>query len=126
MDFEIGDKIVYTASLPNPPPPLQRKWDWAYVRGIEDYYIVIEFCESRSIHRILPDALSHHPHSPKYIKQLFKSCLPAIKAAVETREARRVMVQRTPISVRLPGPAYIVQDFITGQKRSKVNLRLLV
>jgi hypothetical protein len=126
MDFELLDKIVYTPSIANLPPPLQRRSDWAYVRGFQGDYIIVEFCQSRSIHRILPDALSHHPHSPKYIKQLFRPCLPAIKAAIETREARQVMLHKTPLSVRIPGPAHIIQDFITSEKRSKVNLRLLV
>jgi hypothetical protein len=126
MDFELLDEIVYTCALDNVLPPLKRKSDWGYVHAIQGEYIVMKFYNSRSTHCILPDAISHHPHSPKYIKRLFKACLPGIKAAVEAREARQVMLQKTLISVRLPGPAYIIQDFVTSQKRSKVNLRLLV
>jgi len=126
MDFELLDDIVYTANLPNPPPPLKRKSDWGYVHGFQGSYVIMKFYNSRSTHCILPDALSHHPHSPKYIKHLFRPCLSAIKEAIQAREARQVMLQKTPISVRIPGPAHIVQDYITDQKRSKVNLRLLV
>lgn len=126
MDFELLDEIVYTASLENIPPPLKRKSDWGYVHSFQGDYIVMKFYNSRSTYCILPASISHHPHSPKYVKQLFKPSLPAIKAAVEAREARQVMLQKTPISVRLPGPAHIVQDYITSQKRSNVNLRLLV
>lgn len=126
MDFELLDEIVYTANLSNMPHPLKRRGDWGYVHAFQGDYIVMKFYNSRSTHRILPDALSHHPHSPKYVKQLFRPCLPAIKEAIQAREARQVMLQKTPISVRLPGPAHIVQDYITNQKRSKVNLRLLV
>jgi hypothetical protein len=126
MDFDIGDEIVYTCSIANIPRPLQRESDWGYITGFNGDYIIIKFNTSGSVHRILPDAISHHPHSPKYIKQLFRSCLPAIKAAIEAREGRQVMLQKTPDTVRLYGPAHIVQDFITSQKRTKVNLRLLV
>lgn len=125
MDFELLDEIVYTPNLNN-LPPLQRNSDWGYVHAIQGPYVVMRFYNSRTTHCILPDALSHHPHSPKYVKQLFRACLPTIKAAVEAREGRQVMLQKTPISVRIPGPAHIVQDYITNVKRAKVNLRLLV
>ena len=126
MEFELLDEIVYTPNLDNLPPPLKRRADWGYIHAFQGDYIVMKFYGSRTTHCILPNSLSHHPHTKKYVKQLFKSCLPEIKAAVEAREGRQVMLQKTQISVRLPGPAYIIQDYITSVKRSKVNLRLLV
>jgi len=126
MDFDIGDEVVYTPNMDDLAPPLQRDGDWGVIDGIRGSYIVFTFHRSDTTHYILHDSISHHPHSPKYVKQLFRTCLPAIKEAVEAREGRQVMLYRTPISVRLPGPAHIIQDYITNQKRTKVNLRLLV
>jgi hypothetical protein len=126
MGFELLDEVVYTPNLDNLLPPLKRRADWGYIHAFQGDYIVMKFYGSRTTHCILPNSLSHHPHTQKYVKQLFRPCLPEIKAAVEAREGRQVMLQKTPISVRLPGPAHIVQDYITSVKRTKVNLRLLV
>ncbi len=125
MNFEIGDPIVYNPNLDILSHPLRRPSDWGIVIGLKPDYIHMKFNDSDAIYHILPSAITHHPHSPKYIKHLFKPCFPEFKAALECREARQVMLQKTPLSVRLPGPAHIIQAFITNVRRHKTNLSKL-
>ena len=84
-----------------------------------------KFNNSKSHQYILKVSISHAPYSPKTIKAAFRPCLQGIKELVSAREARRVMLERTPFSVRLPGPAHLVQEFITNVKRSKVSINML-
>lgn len=125
MDFELGDLIVYTPNMANLPPPSRRSSDWGHVVGWILDYIIIKFIQSQAVHRILRSSITHHPNSQKYIKALFTPCLSAIQAAVEAREARQLILQKTNISVRIPGPAHIIQAFITNVKRHKTNLKTL-
>ena len=122
MNFEIGDVIVYTPNLDNLSHPLRRPSDWGIVIGLIPDYIRMKFSDSEAIYHVLPSAITHHPYSPKYIKQLFKPCFSEFKEALESREARQVMLQKTPLSVRLPGPAHMVQAFITNVRRHKTNM----
>jgi hypothetical protein len=125
MNFEIGDLIVYTPNIDKLAPPLTRSPDWGIVIGLIPDYIRMKFSDSEAIYHVLPSAITHHPYSLKYIKQLFKPCFSEFKEALESREARQVMLQKTPLSVRLPGPAHIVQAFITNVRRHKTNLSKL-
>ena len=122
MDFEIDDFIVYNPNSENLAPALERKYNWGHVKGKQGNYLLILFDESFMVHHILDNAISHHPSTDKYTKQEFRKCFPEFKAALECREARQLMLQKTPLSVRLPGPAHLIQDFITNFKRSKTNL----
>jgi hypothetical protein len=125
MNFEIGDLIVYTPNIDKLAPPLTRSPDWGIVIKLKPDYIVMKFNDSDAIYHILPQAITHHPHSPKYIKQQLRQCFPEFKEALECREARQVMLQKIPLSVRLPGPAHIVQAFITNVRRHKTKISYL-
>ena len=126
MDFEYGDPAVYTPNLDSLAPAKYRTHDHGIVLGIfQNDYIIFQFNRHKSVHRILRSGISHAPGSVKDIKGKFMPSLNIIKDAIAAREARRVMLHRTPISVRIPGPAHLVQNFLTDIKRSKVNLKLL-
>jgi hypothetical protein len=126
MNFEYGDPVVYTPNIEAIANAKYRLYDHGIVIGFfQDNYIVFQFNQRKSVHSILRCAVSHAPGSVKDIKTKFKPSLNIIKEAVAAREARRVMLHRTPMSVRLPGPAHDVQGFLTHVKRSKVNLKLL-
>lgn len=126
MDFEYGDPVVYTPNIEAIAHAKYRLYDHGIVIGFfQDNYIVFQFNLHKSVHSILRCAVSHAPGSVKDIKGKFRPSLNIIKDAIAAREARRVMLHRTPISVRVPGPAHDIQEFLTNVKRSKVNLKLL-
>ena len=125
MDFEIGDLVIYSPNIQGLESYKRRKRDYGIVCGLKNDYIIFQFTNSNSKYDILKAAISHAPYSPKAIKAAFGPCLQGIKELVSAREARRVMLERTPFSVRLPGPAHLVQEFLTNVKRSKVNLKML-
>ena len=125
MEFEVGDEVVYTPHIENLLSAKQRKGDHGIVREVIGDYVKFQFNYYRPIYYLLKVGVSHAPYSRKGIKMIFRPCLDKIKELVSAREARRVMLFRTPFTVRLPGPAHLVQDFLTGVKRSKVNLKNL-
>ena len=125
MDFEIGDLVVYTPSIRGLESYKRRRRDYGIVCGLKNDYVIFQFTNSNSKYDILKAAISHAPYSPKAIKAAFRPCLQQIKELVSAREARRVMLERTPFSVRLPGPAHLVQEFLTSVKRSKVSIKML-
>jgi hypothetical protein len=126
MDFEIGDWVVYTPYIEGIASAKKRKHDHGIITSVLNDYVILKFNYSVKLPLyILKIGISHAPYSPKAIKALFRPCLQQIKELVSAREARRVMLERTPFSVRLPGPAHLVQEFITNVKRSKVNLKML-
>jgi hypothetical protein len=125
MDFELGDFIVYTPNVANLPPPSVRSSDWAHVVGWILDFIIIKFIQSENVRRFPRSSITHHPNTQKYIKTLFNPCLSSIQAAVEAREARQLILHKTNISVRIPGPAHLIQEFITNVKRSKTNMKAL-
>lgn len=125
MDFEIGDLAVYTPNMENLQSYKKRKRDHGIICGVKSDYVMFQFIDCKYTYDILKTSILHAPYSPKAIKAAFRPCLHEIKELVSAREARRVMLERTPFSVRLPGPAHLVQEFITNVKRSKVNLRAL-
>ena len=125
MDFEIGDCVVYTPYIEGIASAKKRKHDHGIVRSVLNDYVILKFNNSKSHQYILKVSISHAPYSPKAIKAAFRPCLQGIKELVSAREARRVMLERTPFSVRLPGPAHLVQEFITNVKRSKVSINML-
>ena len=126
MDFEYGDPVVYTPNIEAIAHAKYRLYDHGIVIGFfQNDYIVFQFNRHKSVHSILRCAVSHAPGSVKDIKGKFRPSLNIINEAVAAREARRIMLYLTPISVRVPGPAHDVQGFLTNVKRSKVNLKLL-
>lgn len=125
MDFEIGDLVVYTPYIEGIASAKKRKHDHGIVTSVLNDYIILKFNNSKLPQYILKIGISHAPYSPKAIKAAFRPCLQQIKELVSIREARRVMLERTPLSVRLPGPAHLVQEFITNVKRSKVSIKML-
>jgi len=125
MEFEVGDEVVYTPHMKNLLSAKQRKGDHGVVREVIGDYVKFQFNYHRAIYYLLKVGVSHAPYSQKNIKTIFRPCLDEIKELVSAREARRVMLLKTPLTVRLPGPAYLVQDFLTDVKRSKVHLKYL-
>ena len=130
MEFEIGDFVVYTPNLPALLSPKLRKEHWGYIHDIDANYIhfqpYLDHTFSEKAYKILPSAISHNPFSKKYIRHVFiTQCLSILPQAIEAREARRVMLFRTPFSIHSPGPAQLVQTFITSHSRTKANLSTL-
>ena len=125
MEFEIGDLAVYTPNIEDLQSHKKRKNDYGIICGVKSDYVMFQFLNCAHIFDILKSSIIHAPYSRKNIKWMFRPCLDEIKELVSTREARRVMLFKTSLTVRLPGPAHLVQDFLTDVKRSKVNLNNL-
>lgn len=122
MDIEIDDEVIYTPNLETLDIDWKRTCDWGVVTGIfEDNYRV-RFRLVLRHYLILKDSISLAPYSKKRIQYNFKKSLTLIKNAVEAREARRVMLWKTNMSIRLPGPAHLIQGFLNDFKRSKYIL----
>ena len=120
MDFEVGDEAIYTPNMENLPPAWQRKRDVCTVLGIRNHYFDVEFMNSsRSRFAILKDSISHAPYSRKNVQMMMQPSLRILPDAVQRREARQVMLWRTPLSVRIPGPPRLVEQFVTSQTRAK-------
>lgn len=121
MMIELFDDVVYTPLIENLEIAEKRRWDWCLVVGISNSYFDVEFING-SVYSILKEAITLSPYSEKTIRNNFSPSLNILKNAVEAREARQLMLQKTNISVRKPGPADIIQQFITSEKRCKFIL----
>lgn len=85
MDFDIGDELVYYPSIDNLAPALYRTRDWGYIADISNGYIHFKFYDS-SVHKILPFALKHSPHSPKYFRNIFAEVILNINSAAISKK----------------------------------------
>jgi len=126
MDFEIGDEVIYTANCDNMPEARLRIYDMGTVVGFNEMYIFLRFTLHAVVHKILRGAISHAPYSKKYLKACFAKSLPKIKEAVAARELRRIISLKTPFSVKQPGPAHLLRDFLTDERRSRFNRSSLI
>lgn len=128
MEFEKGDFVVYTPNIPNLPDARFRKEHWGFIRDMDERYIEFDLYNKYDYddppHHILRYAITHNPYSKKYIRNLFVThCLPAIIQAVEAREARRILLTRTPFSSQTGPVIQIIERFITNHVRTKYNAR---
>jgi hypothetical protein len=80
MDFEIGDEVVYNPSYPDLDPAEIRRNDWGIITNISNGYIYFKFY-NYGFHRILPNAFTHSPRSPKYYRNIYRSIVEDIPAA---------------------------------------------
>ena len=118
--FEVGDEAIYTPNIENLPPAWQRKRDVCTLLNIHGNYFDVEFVNNPSLRlSILKDSIAHAPYSRKNVQEILKASLRVLPEAVQAREARQVMLWRTPLSVRIPGPPRLVQQFVTSQRRTR-------
>ena len=119
MEFEIGDEVIYTPNCDNLLAARLRIYDMGIVVGMDESYILIRFTLHDVIHKILRDAISHAPYSKKHLIMCLAKCLPKIKEAVRARELRRIILLKTPFSVKQAGPAHLLRDFLTDERRTR-------
>ena len=89
MNFEVGDELVYNASIADLPPAIQRQGDWGRVTKISNGYIHFRFNYGHTA-RILPGSFTYSPRSPKYIKMQHQNVLLELPRAFTAINAKRI------------------------------------
>ena len=132
MDFAVGDHVVYNPSISGLAKPSKRHYDHCIITEIIDEYVKVRFrklepTQSRFTSffaseigyepMILKTSITHAPYTRKGLKPITDALIKSIPGAVQAREARRVMLLKTSISIRIQGPPQIIQEFITTHKR---------
>ena len=112
MAFEVGDHVVFYDNYTF----LNRPRMHGVITSVIDEYVKVKFRVRETL--LLKDTIMHSPYARKGLKPTTDAIMRSIPDAVSAREARRVMLMKTGLSIRIPGPSHIIQEFITGQKRS--------
>jgi hypothetical protein len=110
--FEPGDEVVYTPNMDNLPPIHLRPWDIGVCLACDSRYVTVQFPHGY-IDRILLMGITHHPLSPKGIRQAMRPALSEIPAAVQARVAALVFSEKTgQTAQRGFGAADVVRSFL--------------
>ena len=135
MDFAVGDHVVYNPSIAGLAKPSIRYYDHCIITKIIDEYVIVRFrkfnprinsvgmftsffsSEIGYEPMILKTSITHAPYTRKGLKHITDALIKSIPGAVQAREARRIMLLKTSISIRIQGPSQIIQEFITSNKR---------
>ena len=121
MDYSIGDIVVYNPNIEGLAPANERMLDWGVVLEVTDTHIATYLGPFKNL--IRKESVSHAPYSRKAMKIIMDKSIKAIRGAIEAREARRIMLFKTDISIAFNSPCQIIQDFLTSNRRSSYKLR---
>jgi len=81
MNFEVGDEVVYNPSVPNLLPANMRQRDWGKIVKKSNGYLIVKFNSHDYKSKILPEAFTHSPQSPKYFRNIYTELVSVIPEA---------------------------------------------
>ena len=132
MDFQVGDHVIYNPSITGLAKPSVRYYDHCIIIDIIGDYVKVRFRRHDNTSffmgehgyepMILKTSITHAPYTRKGLKPITDAIIKSIPDAVQAREARRIILFKTPLSTRIAGPAHIIQEFITAEKRLFTHL----